>query len=87
VRRLLSFVGGSKLNLSPEEITPEFIFDEGYASWKETYPGELEEIKAEKERIISLLEEDPLLYFQEIRTWAQRRVERLKAQGWRKARL
>jgi len=82
---LARFMAVSKLGVDPERVTPEFLFDEGYATWKETYPGELAEIEAEKERIVALLKEDPKRYFEELRAWAQRRVERLKALGWRKA--
>jgi len=82
---LARFMAASKLGIDPERVTPDFLFDEGYATWKETYPGELKEIEAEKEKIVALLKEDPQRYFEELRTWAQRRVEHLKALGWRKA--
>ena len=82
---LALFMAVSKLGVNPERVTPEFIFDEGYATWKETYPGELAEIEAEKKEIVALLKEDPRRYFEELRAWAQRRVEHLKALGWRKA--
>ncbi|NPA49082.1 MAG: hypothetical protein GXO20_03815 [Thermodesulfobacteria bacterium] len=80
------FMAVSKLGLPPEKITPAFLFDEGYATWKEIYPGEHEDIKAEKEAIVAILKEDPHRYFQELRAWAQARVEKLKAEGWRRAR-
>jgi len=79
------FMAVSKLGIPPEAVTPAFLFDEGYATWKELYPGELEEIKAEKEAIVAILKEDPHRYFRELRRWAQARVERLKAEGWRRA--
>ncbi|WP_246167854.1 hypothetical protein [Thermosulfurimonas marina] len=82
---LARFMMRAKLGIDPQAVTPEFLFDEGYATWKETYPGELEEIEAEKARIVALLKEDPQRYFEELRQWAQARVERLKALGWRKA--
>jgi len=82
---LARFMMSAKLGMDPEAVTPEFLFDEGYATWKETYPGELAEIEAEKERIVALLREDPRRYFEELRRWTQARVERLKAEGWRKA--
>ncbi len=79
------FMAVSKLGLPPEVVTPAFLFDEGYATWKELYPGELEDIKEEKEAIVAILKEDPHRYFRELREWAQARIERLKAEGWRRA--
>ncbi len=79
------FMAVSKLGIPPEKVTPAFLFDEGYATWKELYPGELEDIKAEKEAIVAILKEDPQRYFEELRKWALARVERLKAEGWRRA--
>ena len=29
-----------KLQIDPEDVVPEFIFDKGYACWQEMYPGE-----------------------------------------------
>ncbi len=82
---IAKFFLASKIGISPHIVTPEFIFDEGYATWKETYPGELKEIAGEKAKIIKLLEEDPKAYFQAIKEWAIARANKLKAEGWRKA--
>ncbi|WP_022852341.1 hypothetical protein [Thermodesulfatator atlanticus] len=82
---LARFMAVAKLGLPAEKITPAFLFDEGYATWKELYPGELEDIKSEKEAIVAILKEDPHRYFQELKNWANARMERLKAEGWRKA--
>ena len=83
---LAQFMAVSKLGIPAEKVTPAFLFDEGYATWKELYPGELEDIKAEKEAIVAILKEDPKRYFEELRKWALARVERLKEEGWRRAR-
>ncbi len=74
-----------KLQVEPEEVSPEFIFDNGYATWREIYPGEHEDIKEEKEKILAILREDPKRYFVEMRKWANARMERLKKEGWRRA--
>ena len=39
--------------LSDAPITPELLFDQGYVTWKEIYPGELEDSKEEKARLAS----------------------------------
>jgi len=82
---LARMYGLSKLRLSAEEINPEFIFDQGYATWREMYPGESEDIAGERERIIARKDENPKRYLQEINAWAINRINRLKEAGWRKA--
>ena len=74
-----------KALLPPEELTPQLIFDRGWATWTETYPGEHLEIQREKEEILSLLKEDPKRYLQEIQAFAIRHAKRAKEAGWRKA--
>lgn len=75
----------AKLQLDPEAVRPEFLFDQGYACWLEMYPGEREEIREEKEKIMALLREDQRRYLQTIQSWNIDRIARLKTAGWRKA--
>jgi hypothetical protein len=67
-------------------VQPGFVFDEGYATWREMYPGETRDIAGERERIIAMKEKDPHEYLTAINAWAVARIDRLKAAGWRKAR-
>ena len=73
-----------KLQIAPDDVDPEFIFDNGYACWQEMYPGEQNDIKEERERIIQLLQQDRNVYLQAIQAWNIERIERLKASGWRR---
>jgi hypothetical protein len=82
---LAKFLGSRKLDISPDEITPEFIFDEGYATWKEIFPGEQEKSKSAREKIMALAKTDPKKYFEELRNWANKRMRDFKEIGWRKA--
>lgn len=75
----------AKLQVEPEVVRPEFLFDQGYACWLEMYPGEREEIREEKEKIMTLLRQGQRQYLQAIQSWNIDRVARLKAAGWRKA--
>ena len=75
----------AKLQMDPEAVSPEFLFDQGYACWLEMYPGEREEIREEREKIMALLREDQRQYLQAILSWNIDRIARLKAAGWRKA--
>jgi hypothetical protein len=68
-----------------EMIRPDYLFDHGYACWLETYPGEREDIREEREQIIALKENEPQKYLQEMISWNIKRLAELKAQGWRKA--
>jgi hypothetical protein len=73
-----------KLQLCPEDVVPEFIFDKGYACWQEMYPGEQKDIKKDREKIIKLLQQDRNVYLHAMQNWNIERIERLKTAGWRK---
>jgi hypothetical protein len=73
-----------KLGVDPECVRPEFLFDTGYACWQEIYPGEQEEIRAEKQEILKLLKQDQKKYLETIQSWNIDRIEKLKEAGWRK---
>lgn len=72
-----------KLDL--EMLRPVYLFDQGYACWLETYPGEREDIREARARIISLKDSDQQRYLQEMISWNIQRLQELKEQGWRKA--
>ncbi len=75
----------TKLKIDPSIVNPEFIFDSGYATWREMYPGETKDISQERNRIIATKDDDPQGYLEEIRNWNVKRIEELKLAGWRKA--
>ncbi len=82
---LAKFICSKKLDLAPNEVTPEFLFDEGYATWKEVFPGEQKLSKIEREKILKLAKTNPKEYFKEFSKWANERMEKFKSLGWRKA--
>jgi hypothetical protein len=67
-------------------ITPDLLFDHGYCTWNGVYPGDTVDSVREREKIIALAKTDPREYFRQLRSWAVERSERLKHEGWRKAR-
>lgn len=76
----------SRMNLvDPEQVDPAYIFDQGYCVWLETYPGEQQEIKEEKAKLLKLREIDQQQYLKEIIAWNVNRLASLKSDGWRKA--
>ncbi len=82
---LARFMTMSKLTLDAEQVQPGYIFDMGYACWLEMYPGEKEDILEERAEIMQLQKTNPGRYLKEISRWNIARIERLKADGWRKA--
>ena len=76
-----------KLRIDRDDVIPAFIFDNGYACWQEMYPGEKEDIREEREKIMELLQQDRNVYLHTIQNWNIERIERLKAAGWRKVQL
>lgn len=82
---LARMLATQRLGADGADILPAVIFDQGYACWLELYPGEQQDIKEERNRIIALLQEDQQTYLTTIQQWNINRVARLKAQGWRKA--
>ena len=75
----------TKLAMDPTHVNPELIFDEGYVTWREMYPGETEDITDERNKIIAMKDSDPKEYLTAINSWAVERIQRLKDDGWRKA--
>jgi hypothetical protein len=69
----------------PAVITPAFLFDEGYCTWRGVYPTDLADSIKEREDILKLAKTDRKRYFEEFRSWGVRRMERLIREGWRKA--
>lgn len=67
-------------------VGPEFIFDEGYASWRGVYPGDHIDSARERAELTRLAKTDPKRYFEQLRSWGNTRMERLAREGWRKAR-
>lgn len=84
---LARMYGITRFSMPAEEVKPAFLFDQGYAVWREMYPGETDDIAGEREAIIARKDQDPTGYLREINAWAVNRVLLLKEAGWRKAML
>ena len=82
---LARFLLTSGLQLDPDLVRPGFIFDSGYACWLEMYPGEKQDIEKERQELLALHKENPNLYLKKISSWNIARIEKLKGEGWRKA--
>ena len=71
--------------LSGATITPEYLFDQGYCTWRGVYPTDHIDSVKEREELVKLSKINPKKYLDEIRKWGIERMERLAAEGWRKA--
>lgn len=76
------FMGHKLPNVS---ITPEFIFDEGYCTWRGVYPADHIDSGREREELVKLAKINPRKYLEEFKRWSIERMERLAHEGWRKA--
>jgi hypothetical protein len=76
---------GEHAHKSPEEITPEFLFLEGWASWTGMTPTDVVDLQRERNEIIRLRDKDVKKYFEEFRKWGNSRAERMRKAGWKKA--
>jgi hypothetical protein len=68
-----------------EAISPEFLFDEGYCTWRGVYPNDHIDSARERDELLKLAKTDRKKYFEEFKTWGIKRMERLAQEGWRKA--
>jgi hypothetical protein len=66
-------------------VTPEFIFDEGYCTWRGVTPSDHIDSARERNGLLQLAQTDRKRYFEEIKNWSNNRMERLAQEGWRKA--
>ena len=66
-------------------VTPEFIFDEGYCTWRGVTPFDHLDSIRERNALLQLAQTDRKRYFEEFKNWSNNRMERLAREGWRKA--
>lgn len=75
----------SASRVTKKEISPEWLFDEGYCTWQGVHPGDLAESAREREELLQLSVINPRKYFEEFRKWGIQRMDKLAREGWRKA--
>lgn len=75
-----------KLRANPKEVTPDFIFDEGYCTWRGVYPSDHIDSVVERQDLLALARINPRKYLDEMKEWANSRMDKLSKEGWRKTR-
>lgn len=76
----------NKIKAPRDEVTPHFIFDRGYCTWRGIYPSDHIDSVIERAEVVKLAKINPRKYLEELKEWATGRMERLSREGWRKAR-
>jgi hypothetical protein len=73
------------MEISPEDVTAQWVFDEGYATWVGITPDDLQTRERERREIQKIAKTDLKKYMEAIKEWGLRREKRFVAEGWRKA--
>ncbi len=76
----------SVMEISPEDITADWIFDEGYVTWVGITPEDHQRREQERSEIQKLAKTDLLSYIQAMKEWGLNREKRFINEGWRKMR-
>ena len=75
-----------RMNMSPDEVTADKVFDEEYVTWVGFSPEDNVLRNQEREEIARRAGADKKAHFEALKTWAIDREKRFLQEGWRKAR-
>ena len=74
----------SIMGISPESVTADWVFDEGYATWVGITPDDYQKREQERAKIQELAKTDLLAYMKAMKEWGLSREKRFVSEGWRK---
>jgi hypothetical protein len=74
------------MGASSAELTADWVFDEGYATWVGITPDDPERRNKERDEIQKLAKTDLLAYYEAMKAWGLNREKRFSEEGWRKMR-
>ncbi|NNL76109.1 MAG: hypothetical protein HKO68_07215 [Desulfobacterales bacterium] len=72
------------MGISSQEVTADWVFDEGYATWVGITPDDTERRNQERAEIQKLAKTDVRAYYEAMKAWGLNREKRFSEQGWRK---
>jgi hypothetical protein len=72
------------MEIPPQDVTAERIFDEGFATWVGVTPDDHQKRVEERAEIQKLAKTDLLAYIQAMKEWGLTREKRFVKEGWRK---
>ena len=76
----------ASMGIAPQEVTAEWVFDQGYATWVGITPDDTERRNQERAEIHKLAKTDMLAYYQAMKDWGLSREKKFMEEGWRKMR-
>ena len=76
----------ASMGIAPQEVTAEWVFDQGYATWAGITPDDTESRNQERAKIQMLAKTDLHAYYQAMKAWGLNREKKFMAEGWRKMR-
>jgi len=76
----------SSMGISAAELTADWVFDEGYATWVGITPDDAERRNKERDEIQKLAKVDLRAYYEAMKAWGLNREKRFSQEGWRKMR-
>jgi len=74
----------SSMGMPAAELTANWVFDQGYATWVGITPDDAERRNRERDEIQKLAKTDLLAYYEAMKQWGLNREERFSEEGWRK---
>jgi len=73
------------MEISPDRVTADWVFDEGYATWVGITPDDFQTRERERSEVQKLAKTDLKAYIQAMKEWGLNREKRFISEGWRKA--
>jgi hypothetical protein len=74
------------MEISPDRVAADWVFDEGYATWVGITPDDFQTRERERSEVQKLAKTDLKAYIQAMKDWGLNREKRFISEGWRKAR-
>jgi hypothetical protein len=74
------------MGISPEELSADRVFDEGYATWVGITPDDAKQRDQERAEIQKIAKTDLRAYYEAMKEWGLNREKRFTGEGWRKMR-
>jgi len=76
----------ASMGIAAQEVTAEWVFDQGYATWVGITPDDTKRRNQERDEIQKLAKTDLLAYYQAMKEWGLNREKKFMEEGWRKMR-
>jgi len=76
----------ASMGIAPHDVTAEWVFDQGYATWVGITPEDTERRNQERAEIHKLAKTDLLAYYKAMKDWGLTREKKFMREGWRKMR-